>query len=122
MLFMSRFLHFQPVLCKMYQTHAIYINFYLTTSAGLNLTLLNLGYNNLRRVPSAALAKTRSIGSLILDGNLFERLETGAISGINVVNLSVKFQEFIISFNIKVNIFPRTQPNVGQFIFVLTFL
>ena len=107
MLFMSPFLHFQPVLCKMQQTLTIYINFHLTTFAGLNLTLLDLGYNSLRRVPSAALAKTRSIGSLILDGNMFERLETGTISGINVVNLSVKFREFIISLKHKrkVNIF-----------------
>ena len=58
---------------------------------GFNLTLLDLSYNSFRRVPNEALSKTRSIGSLNLDGNQFERLESGAISSVNVVNISVGF-------------------------------
>ena len=59
---------------------------------GLELSLLDVGYNVLRRVPSAALSRTRSIDTLVMDGNLLLSLEKASIANINVINISVSWQ------------------------------
>ena len=64
---------------------------------GMNLTLVNLGYNKLKKMPSAALRNTRVIGHLILDGNIFTKLETGAIHNVNVVRISVSLLDLSLS-------------------------
>ena len=59
---------------------------------GLELSLLDVGYNVLRRVPSAALSRTRSIDTLVMDGNLLLSLEKASIANINVINISVRVE------------------------------
>ena len=62
----------------------------------MNLTMVNLGYNKFKKMPSAALRNTKMIGDLILDGNIFTKLETGAIHNVNVVRISVSVRFILI--------------------------
>ena len=61
--------------------------------------MVNLGYNKLKKMPSAALRNTRMIGDLILDGNVFTKLETGAIHNVNIVRISVSVRFIFIATN-----------------------
>ena len=65
----------------------------------MNLTMVNLGYNKLKKMPSAVLRNTRMIGDLILDGNVFTKLETGAIHNVNIVRISVSVRFIFIATN-----------------------
>ena len=61
----------------------------IINGSGLRLNELDLGYNALRRVPGLALAQTKEIDKLVLDGNMFLSLETGSFRRINVKTISV---------------------------------
>ena len=49
------------------------------TLAGMKVSHMNLGYNKLRQVPTLALQKMTNVDTSILNNNLFQSLETGAI-------------------------------------------
>ena len=57
--------------------------------AGLRLSLLDLAHNRLRRVPSSALRGAGSLGSLVLDGNMMARLQTGDLANLTIRTISV---------------------------------
>jgi len=59
------------------------------TLVGINTSFLDLGFNNLRKVPNLALRKLTLVTTLVLDGNLFRTLETGCIHNIKVKFLSI---------------------------------
>ena len=57
--------------------------------AGLRLSLLDLAHNRLRLVPSSALRGARSLGGLVLDGNMMARLQTGDLANLTIRTISV---------------------------------
>ena len=59
------------------------------TLVGINTSLLDLGHNNLRKIPTLAFRKMTAVRTLVLDANLFQALETGCIHNIRVHFLSI---------------------------------
>jgi Leucine-rich repeat (LRR) protein len=55
----------------------------------MNITVLNLGHNAFRRLPTAALRKLADVTTLVLDGALAPILETGALTRVRVKFLSL---------------------------------
>lgn len=66
------------------------------TLVGINTSFLDLGFNSLRKVPNLALRKLSHVTTLVLDGNLFQTLETGCIHNIKVTFLSVCHCPFLV--------------------------
>jgi hypothetical protein len=56
---------------------------------GMNITILNLGHNAFRRLPTAALRRLAAVTTLVLDGALVSNLERGALARVPVKFLSL---------------------------------
>ena len=52
------------------------------TFVGMEVGILNLAHNSLRKVPSLALKKLTKVTELVLDRNLFTSLEEGDIHNV----------------------------------------
>ena len=52
------------------------------TLAGLEVNMMDLSHNNLRKVPTKSLQKLTKVSKLLLDDNLYRALESHAINRI----------------------------------------
>ena len=65
------------------------------TLVGINTSHIDLGYNNFRKMPNMAFRKLKMVTNLILDGNLFQTLETGCLHSIRVRFLSISHSKLL---------------------------